>query len=112
DVVAGIWLAGEPHAECDRAREAFRVRAAAGDGRLGAGAGGLRVIVEQAPDQFCVRIEDELRVPEVAAGDNRRAARCGELRDERLEQRLQLVAGSRRYAANVDRQLRLLRIVG
>src|SRR5205814_8891638 len=60
DVVAGIGLAGEPHAERDRAREAFGVRAAAGDGRFSARAGRLGVIVEQAADQLRVRIQAEL----------------------------------------------------
>src|SRR5436309_3502404 len=85
DVVAGIRFAGEPHAERDRAREALGVCAAAGDGRLGERTRRLFVIGEQSADQLRVRVEDELRVLEVAAGNERRAARGGELRDERVE---------------------------
>src|ERR1051326_5394646 len=49
DVVARIRLAREPHAEGDRVRKTFRIRAAAGDRRLHTRAGCLRVVIEQAP---------------------------------------------------------------
>src|ERR1051326_4155708 len=39
DVVTRIRLAGEPHAEGDRVRKTFRIRAAAGDRRLHTRAG-------------------------------------------------------------------------
>src|SRR5215203_2539497 len=60
-----LRLAGEPHAEGDRVRQALGVGAAAGDGRLFALAGGARVDVHQALDDLGVRVEAERLVEKV-----------------------------------------------
>src|SRR2546428_3992900 len=96
DVVTGVRLSREPHPVGDRVRDAFRIRAAAGDGRRRVLAGGALVIVHQAADDLRVAIEHQRLVAEV---DLSGLEPRGEPAHFRVEALLRFRAGERRGPA-------------